>query len=380
MNPSSLQAFSGNARIPALEGLRGFAFLMVHFFHTKLFGPALGDHPLSRSLGFFGEMGWAGVDLFFVLSGFLITGILLRQVDSPGWVGRFYLRRTVRIFPIYFVVLVGTVWVLPLVIGWTLEYAQTPRSNFLWYATFLHNWLNWGVNGWPKGDPLIGHLWSLGVEEQFYLVWPAIVALVGIRRLPLVAIALLLSAPLIRMVMIGSGFTYDAVYALTICRADALAAGGLIAVLKEKASLPSPKAAWIMVAAGASLFTVTPIVTSYFEHPTQDQLKAAAFSWGLLQWCGILLLALGSGPIARILSWRPLRLVGFYSYSLYLVSYPITMVTGVYWKDLIGRWSTWGLIGFYLSSLALSAGIAWVSWHLIEKRLLNLIGKAPEFR
>ncbi|MBK9577563.1 MAG: acyltransferase [Fibrobacterota bacterium] len=369
-----------SVRIPALEGLRGFAFLAVHFFHTKIYGPALGVHPMSRALGYFGEMGWAGVDLFFVLSGFLITGILLRQVGTPGWVGRFYVRRSVRILPIYYLVLVASVWVLPAVVNWTMEYALVPRANFVWYATFLHNWLNWGANGWPEGDQLIGQLWSLGVEEQFYLVWPALVALVGFRRLPAVAVGFVLGAPLLRMALIGSGLTYDAVYALTICRVDALAAGGLIALLKEQGKLPSLRTAWAMIAAGALLFFLTPLVTSGYEHPFRDQLNAAAFSWGLLQWCGLLVIALRSGPVGTMLEWKPLRFVGFYSYTLYLVSFPITMVAGVYWKKFLGPWSTWGQLGFFGFTLLFSLAIAWISWHLLEKRLLNIAGKAPEFR
>lgn len=382
MNSSTLPSSAGSSsvRIPALEGLRGLAFLAVHLFHTKIYGPTLGEHPLSRTLGYFGEMGWAGVDLFFVLSGFLITGILLRQVGSTGWVGRFYLRRCLRILPIYFVVLVGTVWVLPFVVHWTMEFAQAPQSNFVWYATFFHNWLNWGVNGWPEGDQLIGQLWSLGVEEQFYLVWPAIVAVVGFRRLPSVAVAFLVAAPLVRVALIHSGFTYDAIYALTICRADALAAGALLAILKERGKLPSEAFAWVLVAVGGVLFAVTPWASTHFSGSLQAQLKSASFSWGLLLWAGILVLTLGGGPVARILTWKPVRFVGFYSYSLYLVSFPITMVTGMYWKKFLGPWSTWGQLGFYCFSLGLSATVAWFSWHLMEKRLLNFAGKAPEFR
>lgn len=382
MHPSPLPSSTGSSsvRIPALEGLRGMAFLAVHFFHTKIYGPVLGDHPLSRAMGYFGEMGWAGVDLFFVLSGFLITGILLRQVGTAGWVGRFYLRRCVRILPIYYVVLVGSVWIMPSVVHWTMEFAPTPRANFVWYATFFHNWLNWGANGWPEGDQLIGQLWSLGVEEQFYLVWPAIVAFVGFRRLPSVAVAFLVAAPLVRVALIHSGFTYDAIYSLTICRADALAAGALLAILKERGKLPSDRLAWGLVLVGGILFATTPWMSTHLEGSSQAQLKSASFSWGLLLWAGILVLTLGKGAVARGLSWKPIRFVGFYSYSLYLVSFPITMVTGMYWKEFFGSWSTWGQLGFYCSSLALSATIAWASWHLMEKRLLNLAGKAPEFR
>jgi peptidoglycan/LPS O-acetylase OafA/YrhL len=376
--PSSIG--SSTVRITALEGLRGLAFLVVHAFHSRMFGPAYGVSPYSKTFHFATDYGWVGVDLFFVLSGFLITGILLRQVGTPGWVGRFYERRALRILPIYFLVLVGTVWIAPLFMHWLLPLVEAPRADFIWYATFLHNWLNLGANGWPRGDNLIGQLWSLAVEEQFYLIWPALIALFGVRRIPFIAVAVLLLAPAARMLLGANGYSYDVTYALTICRADALAAGALLAIAVSRRSVPSSGWTWSMILIGGGLFVLTPFLSQHVPDSLQIHVRNAGFTWGLLMWSGFLVKSLGQGWIPKALSWKPLRWVGFYSYTLYLVSFPLSFVLGAYWKAWLPESSLRNQSAFFVATLAISMAISWVSWHLLEKRLLSLRGQPPLFR
>ncbi|HXP91601.1 MAG TPA: acyltransferase [Fibrobacteria bacterium] len=368
-------------RIASVEGLRGLAFLVVHMFHTRYFGPATGTFHLGWVYALVTGQGWIGVDLFFVLSGFLITGTIFRGMEDRNWVGRFYLRRALRIMPLYFMVLLGTLFLVPLCFGWTEPLVAAPRANIAWYLTFTHNWLNLKGNGWPGGDALIGQLWSLAVEEQFYLVWPLAVAVLARRWLGTLALGILLAVPLIRFLMICDGWKYEAIYASTICRADTLAAGAMVAILASKNRLPSPRTAWAIALAGMVLFFASSQLIQHFGSGTRVlQLQNASFTWSLAMWAGFLIVALKRGPLASLLSFKPLRFVGFYSYTLYLVSYPTCFIAGTYWKRTFGETSTAGHFLFMGSTFAVCLLISVASWHLVEKRFLSFRGKAPVFR
>ena len=147
---------------PALDGLRGLAILLVLIYHNFDF----------TNYFFFG---WLGVDLFFVLSGFLITDILLRTVDQPGFLQNFYTRRVLRIFPLYYLALILILLVLPNIksISIDLSYYK-DHQVFLW--TYLQNWLY--TFNHPHGSKILLHFWSLAVEEQFYLLWPLTILLI----------------------------------------------------------------------------------------------------------------------------------------------------------------------------------------------------------
>jgi len=164
--------------VPALDGLRGLAILLVLARHTaNELQPGRGlDVAVKRVL----QVGWSGVDLFFVLSGFLITGILLDARGGRHYFRNFYMRRSLRIFPVYYGSLFVTFAVLPFFVATPL-FAVLQR-NQLWYWTYLVNVLSplTGGTGTPYNT---AHLWSLAVEEQFYLLWPAVVWVSGPRRL-----------------------------------------------------------------------------------------------------------------------------------------------------------------------------------------------------
>ena len=369
-----------------MEGLRGLAFLLVHAFHSMLFGPGAGNGRIAQAWRLAAGQGWIGVDLFFVLSGFLITGVLFRSVGDENWIGRFYLRRALRIVPLYLVVLLGTLFLLPLVFGWTAILASGPRADIAWYLTFTHNWLNLRIQGWSQGESLVGQLWSLGVEEQFYLVWPLAVVLLGRRGLGWFAVAIILAAPAIRflaidLLMVGRGFGWDTIYTVTLCRADALAAGALAAILARSGRLPRARSAWALAIAGGVLFLATNWRIRHLGGGTGVlHLKSIEFTWALAMWTGWLLVALRPGTFTRMLSARPLRFVGFYSYTLYLVSYPLCFIAGTYWKRCFGERSGPGQLLFLVSTLGASLLISMASWRVLEKHFLAIAGKAPVFR
>ena len=148
-------------RIPELDALRGIAAVVIVIFHSNV-----------RRF----PWGWAAVDLFFVLSGFLITGIVLRHGGSRGFLSRFYIRRALRIFPAYYLVVLGLVVfrnMLPRPVdprGLIYELTYTQFLPYYWFAEA------------PRYSPYLGHTWTLAIEEQFYLVWPALILLAGRSR------------------------------------------------------------------------------------------------------------------------------------------------------------------------------------------------------
>jgi peptidoglycan/LPS O-acetylase OafA/YrhL len=193
--------------LPALDGLRGIAILLVMAFHRVLLHPG----SLERSLlGRLGLCGWVGVDLFFVLSGFLITGILFDTKDRPDYFRRFYFRRTVRIFPLYYGFLLG-------VLGLGVALQATGRSPFGWGDFWRNQLVLWtyttnlafaAAGEWYALAPMLTltSLWSLAIEEQFYLVWPLLIRRVSRR--------------------VGIGICLALVPACLVARWAALKAGG----------------------------------------------------------------------------------------------------------------------------------------------------------
>src|SRR5262245_13745 len=175
----------GTDRVPALDGLRGLAILPVmltHFVSDGDLSPVSKvDEIVSATL----TLGWVGVELFFVLSGFLITGILLDSRGAPHYFRNFYIRRTLRIFPLYYGFLALWLGVLPLFYKWpndVLKVVSIPVSP-VWSWAYLTNIVQALHDDWRAGPPYTTHFWSLAIEEQFYLVWPTVVFLFSRRRL-----------------------------------------------------------------------------------------------------------------------------------------------------------------------------------------------------
>src|SRR5919199_5329472 len=210
----SSTAGSRPPRYPELDGLRGIAILMVVAYHYDL-APFL-----------------SGVDLFFVLSGFLLGGILLDKQEAPNYFKAFYVRRFCRILPLYFVCVLVFLILLPLTLGWLFGDPFEMLLGYslpLWtYFTFTHNFAMAQLGGW--GTLWLGHTWSLAVEEQFYLFLPFFLRYFSREKLPYLLVGLILSAPLLR------AFLYEfhphgdlAFYVLMPCRVDALLLGVLCA-------------------------------------------------------------------------------------------------------------------------------------------------------
>src|SRR5215469_7550470 len=202
-----MKGSEGSGHVPALDGIRGLAVLFVIAFHSR--APFLNTSEIPFSLFQFLGLGWSGVDLFFVLSGFLITGILLDTRRAPGYFRVFYARRALRIFPLYFAYLLLILVVLQGIFVVFVRTNPWQHVNPLLYLTYSMNWVS-GLD-----DQWLGHLWSLAVEEQFYLIWPAAVWFCSRRSLPWVCIAMATAALAFRIWPQAIGQAPDQVYFLT---------------------------------------------------------------------------------------------------------------------------------------------------------------------
>jgi peptidoglycan/LPS O-acetylase OafA/YrhL len=217
-------------QIPALDGLRGVAIIAVLCSH--LIWPSPSFDGIDRVL----FNGWVGVDLFFVLSGFLITRILCETRDEPGYFRRFYVRRSLRIFPIYYLFLAILFLVVPLILRLSHEEMSTSLRDLIdrqgWYWSYLVNVLQ-ASNHAAIDRQWSAHFWSLAVEEQFYLFWPAVVLLVPRRQLATLCVAIVLFA-LAGRIWIASGTNPFTAFVSMPTRLDALAAGAFVAALSKK--------------------------------------------------------------------------------------------------------------------------------------------------
>jgi peptidoglycan/LPS O-acetylase OafA/YrhL len=381
--PSTLRALApaDDARIdralrrtmPSLDGLRGLAIggvLASHFLNAwPLASPA--DRAFIAVIG----LGWSGVDLFFVLSGFLITGILVDTLGAANWWRAFLARRTLRIFPLYYLALAVFWWAGPLaglIDVWTL------RRWGWWYWSYLSNW----AFAARQTIPSLSHFWSLAVEEQFYLFWPLVVWLARGRRLALAAAALFAAGPLVRFLIVdASGWPVGSAYRVTPGRVDQLALGALLAVLFRSVA----GRAWLnrwwrpVAAAGALAFVALGLPLGPF-----DMHRAPMEIWSHtllgLAYGGLLAGAVAGegsgGGLQRFLGAAPLQVLGRYSYGLYVVHYfvheaAVAALRG--WPPGAAVLSTRGGVMAYAgAATAVSLALAWLSWHLFEKRFLTL--------
>lgn len=353
------------ARIVELDGLRGIAILLVLVFHfTALTG------PLAIFQVAFG-IGWIGVDLFFVLSGFLITGILVDSVDGPAYYRNFVVRRSLRIFPAYYIALL-LACVLAYWPGKILWKDFFNHEGGGWFAVYLGNFYVLRLkNAWPH-NAFLTPLWSLQVEEQFYLTYPLLVAIFRRGSLKKVLLAMIVIALLFRTaVTLAWPDNLVAAYILMPSRMDALAMGGLVALaMREHAAwLHDRRVAWVTAVctlAFATLWwkvgsTSWPTPTRMFGYTLID----AAFT-GIL----ILLVVWKQPWLVRVCRNRVLAWIGTISYGVYLLHMQAGDLMRKYIEPKIG-------VAPYSSAetllvIAASITLAFVSWTFIEEPILRL--------
>jgi peptidoglycan/LPS O-acetylase OafA/YrhL len=372
-------ALRGN--MPGLDGLRGLAIAGVLACHFTNAWP--GSAALDRgAMEVFG-LGWAGVDLFFVLSGFLITGILVDQVGAPGWWGGFLLRRVLRIFPLYYLALALFGLFGPslgLIDRWTFG-----RWGF-WYWSYLGNW----AYAARQVIPPLSHFWSLGVEEQFYLFWPLVVLAARGKRLAVLSAGLVVLSPALRAWIVhGSGWPVGSAFRVTIGRLDGLAMGALLAVaFRHAAGRSLALRSWRWAAAlGAAAFVCLGAPLGFDMHRAVLEVwshTALALAFGGLLAGAVAGEAAGSG-LARALAASPLRALGRLSYGVYVWHYFVHVgLLGALRARPAGvalLATRGGYLAYAACGVALSLAFAWASYHLVEKRFLALKDRlAPKRR
>jgi peptidoglycan/LPS O-acetylase OafA/YrhL len=372
--PTSTLRLTGHHR--ALDGVRGVAILMVlvyHFFPADL---AAARGTLLHAWSVLADFGGAGVDLFFVLSGFLITGILLDARDTPGYFRNFYARRVLRIFPLYYGVLLAYFVLLPLLRHFSPnEQAVAHHQGWLWaYASnvFAGRFGDWQLS---QGRLSFDHFWSLCVEEHFYLLWPVAVYLLSRRALTWCCGAMIAGALALRWALYARGDQTLAFYVWTPCRMDGLAMGALLALLARSKDEGAGVRRWalpVLVASGAwTVLTWNSPAHACVYGGSLVTLIAAAF----------LVLAVTGAPthlLTRCLTSRPLTLFGKYSYGIYvlhllLLRGVIQRVLGLrFLRGLIAHGDVTRAVVMLVIGLAVSAAAGWLSWHLFEKHFVKL--------
>lgn len=361
------QALDHRRHLKSLDGIRGIAILMVFFFH---YYPRSARNPVGLLAG----LGWLGVDLFFTLSGFLITGILYDTVSQPNFFQNFYMRRALRLMPVY-LVMVGVVLCVSCCFG---EYPNWWAIPFFLYGSNIVNNLRISTG---IGHLDTGHLWSLALEEQFYLLWaPAVFLLKSRPRIIWGCIAGSAFAILLRFVLavpaIARAFPIFPYYQLPT-RLDSLLLGGLLAMLvrgSKGAAFTRPL--YLRIGALAGLATIALCAlkahTSYWN--SQPMILFGYFSAAVAFFSIISLALLPSTWTNHVGSYAPLRFLGRYSYGLYLWhQLPATLFFRftARCEAMIPIPFVGGTLGFLLL-LAISVAFAMASYHVIELPFLRL--------
>ncbi len=346
---------------PALDGLRGMAILIVVIYHNFGF--------IQRYIFF----GWVSVDLFFVLSGYLITDILLKTVHKKNYLKNFYARRVLRIFPLYYLSLILFLIVLPRVQSVLDLSYYVKHQAYIW--TYLQNWLY--VFKDPSPQTGLNHLWSLAVEEQFYILWPFVILILKKpKRLIFFMILLLLCVIGLRLwawMQQVSQLSYFNLYTFT--RIDGICLGCITALVRH---------------INPGLFKkITPYVVSLFAllnfgfyfldrlHPSQFPYLALIgyTTFALLLALLVNEAVMGASKIVSfIFNISFLRFLGKISYGFYIFHWPLYLMLSPWLYTIVNRYINGQGADLVVSTICSAAGLTagWLSFHLFEKYFLRM--------
>ena len=374
----AFQGYSTHQHIPALDGVRGFAILLVLITHG-VDACLKASTPLEQSLYNVARWGWVGVDLFFVLSGFLITGILLSARKRPHYLRNFLVRRALRIFPLYYATLLVCLVLLPLIPLARFDWLRDLGGRQGWFWLHASNYYKVCLN-----DPPIhwlSTLWSLAVEEHFYLVWPFVVWKLPARRLlPLCLIGAVAVLGL-RCGLTFAGFPGDYLYRSTLTRIDPLLLGSALAILNRSPGgirrfLPVAR----LVFVGCCVLLLIQMVARHGSHgrDTTWYGMTAQYSVVGVLFVTLLAMAVSFSPESmgrRLCTSSPLLVFGKYSYALYIFNKPSFLLVKSVFDP--GEWTIGGsqlpaVAAFVLAGTLVALTMAKVTWHLVEKPCLGL--------
>ena len=349
-------------RIVELDGLRGVAVLLVLLAHY------FGEVPSGWS---FLALGWLGVDVFFVLSGFLIAGILLDHRGAANYFSTFYIRRSCRIFPIYFVFI--PILVLFLSSLWARGHAwmeePLPFAAYLSYTqNFAIAWLN------RTGGLALLPTWTLAIEEQFYMLLPLMVYFVPRKRLLPICLGLIAVSPILRSMILYQYGSHLSVHVLLPCRWDSLFLGVTAAIVLRDSKLKKRalegggrclKSIWV---AGYAFLPLVILVEQSSEIPLRMSIAITLMAMGTAAY---ILLVVTQMTSVRWLRSSTLRFFGSISYGLYLVHQPVLVLMHGFLLGTSPDIATVPQLGVTILAMLASVGIAWASWTYFESRFVR---------
>lgn len=368
-------AQSENKHIQELDGVRGLAILLVLFHHFLIFPPGL----YSEALNFIGRLGWTGVDLFFVLSGFLISRILVAQRGQPSYFRNFYARRALRIFPIYYAYLF-VYYVAVIKLGLLVSDASRTAESIEVFPWLLFYGTNFFIA--LKGTFIVAslnQLWTLSIEEHFYLIWPWVVKKLDAHKLFLACGGVIILAITTRCLLLLNNVSGFTIHTFTICRIDDFAIGAMGALLLlEKQKTEIFRYLNIIF---YSLFGL--IVAASFLLQTVEAgnpwVQSVGYTILGFFFLGLILKVVLGPPNSTLRSFfgrQWIRSLGKYSYALYIFQMPILVAV----KRLLPGSAVGKLMGDSIQlamatsaiGLTLSIILAVASYHLFEKWFLKL--------
>jgi peptidoglycan/LPS O-acetylase OafA/YrhL len=329
-------------------------------------------HRFGRTIQTYAAFGATGVDLFFVLSGFLLAGILLDRRHSTGYFSSFYVRRACRIFPLYFVLLLSIVCIVPHVpfLAGNVNFIWGSAQAW-WFFTYVQNY---GMGAIGAYQPLLlAPTWSLAVEEQFYAVLPVTIRLLSTSVLVACAALAWIGSAVLRVVIVQTGIWPPlAASTWSICRLDSLAVGVLAAVLvRSNRRIPSR----ILVVASAALLAAC-FLCSPWRTPLLECFLIAAVSAG---YAALLLLCIWypAGRVSKTVSMGTFRWLGTISYGTYLLHAPVRSLVLAVFHELTSRGIPFP--GFLVTpvSLLLTLALAQISWTYFERRFVEWSHRHP---
>ncbi|HEY4751170.1 MAG TPA: acyltransferase [Steroidobacteraceae bacterium] len=361
----------GGARhIPALDGIRGLAIIWV-VFHNATAMPLVPSSRVLHVLPMLSNMGWIGVQLFFALSGFLITGGLLDTRGAPHYFRDFYAKRALRILPLYYTVLLVILVLVPRVHMPPAPFSSHDQAP-LWL--FTANW----TQSVPYG---FAHFWSLAVEEQFYLIWPLLIWGLASRQLLSVCLWIAVGALLLRCALAAYGVDPWTLYVNTACRMDALALGGagacLLRIPAWREALRTRLHHLVGVVALLVVLLGIPLTHFYNRYKLSGETLGytlLAFSSAAFVTWAAMLDGRASKGVGAVLAWAPLRSCGRYSYAMYVFHNLLHKLVGEPW--LIAKFGKNpplpAVFVYALAVLGVSYLLAFCSYHALEKHFLRL--------
>ena len=371
-SPAPAHPVSPPARLPTLDGLRAIAILLVVPHNLDLIATFDGAQLVVAAL----HRGWIGVQLFFVLSGFLITGILLDARDAPDYYRSFFVRRALRIFPLYYATLLVLFVLLP-ALGLVPTSFKRDAMVELSYWAYFSNW----YGPFHQGEESVSHFWSLALEEQFYFLWPFVIHRRSAGWVMRLCLAIAAASLLLRVVMLLAGTPAQAIYQFLVTRMDALALGGAAAAafrVPSAASWTLDHRRFLLGASLLSLVAGAVISRGYnFTHPATLSLGFTflAVAFALLVAAGVAADLLGAAGWPAALRWSFPRRVAKYSYAMYVLSVPLHFLVGKPVLSALGLAAGNSILvdlAYIIVGTALSFLAAAASFHLLEVHFLNL--------